>query len=497
VPLSCATIDQRLVISLADESFPPDPPVLPPPAASHDPQANKARQDGWSRRREPMPQARRAGLRYYDLARDYQPGLQRGLGRSEHGDVFMIELPAALSAETARTIANAASRRASRPSDTISYRVTEIDPALAPGAFVRLPVATGLWRIDEWEWQKDGVLLSLSACVARDTVPASITPVDSGRVNPAPDLVASATVLAAFELPWDGIGSGTTPALFVAASSASGGWTGASLFAQAEGTAGELIALGATGRRRAVIGETLTALGAASPLLVDRASIVDVRLAGSDLPLNDAGLPQLLQGANRALVGSEIIQFSSAIPTGTGVWQLSGLLRGRGGTEWAISSHVAGETFILIDDALRSLDPALVGNVATTHVVAAGLGDNEAVIVPIAGAGSTLRPLSAVHGLAKRLEDAGLEISWVRRSRGSWIWPDFVETPLNEEAELWDVTYGDYTSPAERWRLTSPKLTLSPAQATALAALSAPAVFNVRQIGRVAASPPLTIPAPA
>lgn len=497
IPLSCATIGQRLVIRPAEAGFPLEAPVLPLAAASTDPHADKARADGWSRRREPMPRSQLAGLRYYDVARDYQPGLQRGLGRSEQGEVAMIELPAALSAQTARSLANAAGRRNSRPNDTISYRVTEIDPRLSPGSFVRLPVASGLWRIDQWEWQKDGVLLNLTACAARDVATAASIAIDGGRLNPAPDLVASPTVLHAFELPWDGIGSGATPALFAAASSATAGWTGASLFAQQEGSSGGLNTLGSTGRRRAVTGRTINALAAASPLLVDRSTTVDVRLTGSDLALADASLLQLLLGANRALVGSEIVQFASAVPVGGGIWRLSNLLRGRGGTEWAIAAHGSNEPFVLLDTALRSLDPTIVGDAGTTQIVAAGLGDSEAVTVAIAGAGSTLRPLSPVHGKARRQSDGSLEISWIRRSRGNWHWPDFVESPLNEESELWEVTYGDMASPAQRWQVKSSALMLSPSQAAAVSALSAPARFNVRQLGRAAPSAQLSIDAPA
>lgn len=497
VPLSCATIDERLVVRRADAGFPIDAPLLPLPAASQDPQADKARMDGWSRRREPRPNARLAGLRYYDVARDYQPGLQRGLGRSEQGDVAMVELPAALTAESAVALANAASRRMSRARDTISYRITEIDPVHSPGAFVRLPVASGLWRIDQWEWQKDGVLLDLSSCVSRDTVPVAISRVDGGRLNLAPDLVASPTTLAAFELPWDGIGSGASPALFVAACGVTAGWTGASLFAEREGAASGLVAIGSTGRRRAIIGRLQSVLPPASPLLVDRTTTFDVQLADIDLSLPTSDLPQLLQGANRALVGAEIIQFANASPIGSGAWRLSGLLRGRGGTEWAIGGHAPGESFVLIDDALHSLDPALVGDAATTRIVAAGLGDSEPVTVSIACAGATLRPLSPVHGSAMRQSDGGLIISWVRRSRGSWFWPDLIETLINEEAELWDVTYGDTAAPAQRWQVDAARLTLSSAQLTALAALSVPSVFNVRQLGRAAASASLRIAIPA
>jgi hypothetical protein len=136
-------------------------------------------------------------------------------------------------------------------------------------------------------------------------------------------------------LPWDGVGSGNSPIIYAAVSAASAGWSGASLFADPGGDGGTLAALGGTGRRRALLGRTLSVLAPASPLLIDYASTLDVKLAGADLELQDASMGQLLQGANRAKVGSEIVQFASASPLGAGNWRLSGLLRGRGGTECA------------------------------------------------------------------------------------------------------------------------------------------------------------------
>ena len=494
VPLSCAALGDTLDLRLTD-TVPAAPVMLPAPAASEDAHADSVKAAGWSRQREPLPRTTQCALRYYDTARDYQPGLQRGIGRSDTGDVSLIELPAALSAEAARGMADAASRRAARARDTIRYRTTEINTTMSPGAVVRLPMATGLWRIEQWEWQKDGVLLDLVACAGSAPTIAASAKIDAGRAIAAPDRLATPTILHAFELPWDGLGNGTSPQLFAAASAASAGWTGAALFARdADGTLG---ALGSTSRRRAVAGHALGPLPAASPLLVDRASVLDVQLAGNDLELRPASLPQLLQGANRALVGMEIIQFGCADPLGGGTWRLSGLLRGRGGTEWAVDGHTANEAFVLLDERLTRLDAAIVGDEATSAIVAVGLGDPQPVVCPVAGAGTTLRPLSPVRGVAARAADGSLTLSWLRRSRGSWIWRDGVEVPLNEEQELWDIAYGDASSPMLRWRTNTPSLTIASAQASTLLAPSVPATFHVRQVGQHALSPPLAIALPS
>ena len=498
VPIACAVSGGALKIHAAEPIAGISPVMLPGPAAANrEAQSAEIKASGWSRKREPLPRFRQCGVRYYDVARDYQPGLQRGIGRSEQGDLQVIELPAALSASAAQTLAGNASRRAARPADTISYRVTEIDPAIGPGIFVQVPVAAGLWQIVQWEWQQDGVLLALAASHATGGV-GTATPIatDPGRFNAAADLLRTPTVLEAFSLPWDGTGSGTTPAAFAAAAGASAGWTGAALLADLGGDGGALTSIGSTGRTRARIGRTMGVLAPASPLVLDRRSTLDVTLAASDQALVDASLAQMLQGANRARIGNEIVQFASATPLSGSVWRLSNWLRGRGGSEWAIDTHVADEPFVLIEDALVRLDPALIGDPGTTRIVAVGLGDTAAVSVPIADAGATLRPLSPVHGNAALQSDGSVALTWIRRARGAWLWLDGVEAPLNEEFERWEIAVGESTAPVLRWQTTSATLTVTAAQIAGLPT-AAPHYFTVRQIGRNAASKPLRIEFPA
>jgi hypothetical protein len=495
VPISCSSMGDRLVLQAAEAAPGGSFPLMPLPARSEDAQAEKAKTTGWSRKREPLPRVKQSALRYYDIARDYQPGLQRGIGRNEYGELQVIELPAALTADTARSIASSAGRRAARPSDTISYRLTEIDPGFGPGAIVRLPVASGLWQITQWEWQKDGLSLELSACSAR--VGASSAPAaDAGRFNQAADLAGTPTVLAAFELPWDGTGSGNSAIIYAAASAASAGWTGASLFADPGGDGGTLAALGGTGRKRALLGRAIGVLAPASPFLIDNASTLDIKLAGADLALLNATMAQLLQGGNRAKVGSEVIQFAYATPLGAGNWRLSGLLRGRAGTEWAVSNHIADEVFVMIDEALVRLDSQTIGEASDARIVAAGLGDAAAVSVPIGERGKTLEPLSPVKGHASRRADGSIALSWVRRARGAWLWTDAVDSPLNEESEAWEVGFGDANQPSLRWQTASAALILTPSLVAALPQ-GVSQIFNVRQIGRAGASRALAIAVPA
>jgi hypothetical protein len=58
---------------------------------------------------------------------------------------------------------------------------------------------------------------------------------------------------------------------------------------------------------------------------------------------------QMLDGANAAMVGKEVINFREAVLQDDGTYILRGLLRGRRNTQPFISNHSAGERFVLID----------------------------------------------------------------------------------------------------------------------------------------------------
>ncbi len=447
--------------------------------------------EGFARRHGPLPADPPEILRYYDVDRDYQPGLQRAGGRPLSGQPRSIELPAAMDATTARSLAERAARRAHWARGTVAWRSCELDMAVAPGAIVSLPGETGRWRVSDWEWRGSGVELTLSRLAPSGEFMAGSA--DPGRPSPPADLAAGTTVLAAFELPWDGNGNGDTPALFAAVSSPGTRWAGAALFVD-QGD-GALLPLGPSGRARSIMGTSVDGLPPASPLLFDRASSVTVELAGRDMALASATARQLAMGANRALLGGEIVQFASATPLGNRCWRLEMLLRGRGGSEGAIAAHAPGESFVLLDGTPVALDASMAGSSPDALIAALGFGDEELVTSAIACRGSTLRPLSPVHARRRLLADGTLALTWTRRARGAWLWSDGVDAPLHEQSEAYQVTYGAPASPIATWEVAEPLLQIGPALLSQLSASLPGGAFHVRQQGSYALSGPLLLAA--
>ena len=446
---------------------------------------------GFNRKRWPASSNPPESMRYYDVERDYQPGAQRALGRPASGQPATIELPAAMSAAVARKAIQTAARRSAWSRQSLSWRTAEIDPQVRPGTLVRVPEQPGVWRISDWEWRSDGIELGLWRVPGSGVTAIETISTDSGRASLPVDALIGPTAMTAFELPWDGSGAGDTPAVYAAASSASAIWPGAALYLD-QGD-GQLEPLGSSGRTRSIAGRALTALGSASPHLFDRSGTVTVELLTSTMLLADSTPRQLAAGANRALLGSELIQFARATPLGAGQWQLSGLLRGRGGTESAIAGHAAGEPFVLLDGTPVPLDGTMIGQNPAALIVAIGVGDSDPVTTTIRCRGLTQQPLFPVHPQATANPDGSLTLGWTRRARGAWTWRDGVDTPLHEQSESYDVVVGDPAAPVMQWTTAGPSLVISSAQLASLRAIASGAPVCVRQRGTYGLSEPLLL----
>lgn len=484
-PLACDAGGASLSLKAADR-VPASVRTLPEAAASTDGESFGAA-TGAIWRRHPEATETPDGVRYYDMARDYQPGLQRADGRARPGRSRVIEFPGTLSAGDARALANDAAARAGWSRETIAWRMAELDPDLTPGDVVRVPGRPGNWLIESWEWREQGVELELRRLPRG---PARQPAADPGDSLGAADDLATPTQLRAYELPWDGTGNGETSLTFAAVSSVSRGWRGAALYVQ---HGAELTPLGPSGRQRSVIGVTASALSASAGTLFDRRVAVEVELLSADFVLESASMAAIAGGANKALVGDEVLQFAQAERLGESRWRLMGLLRGRGGTEGqALRGHPHGSGFVLLDDRPVALDPVKIG-ASATGIAAIGLVDPEPVLAPLTNAGLTRRPLAPVHGRAEARPDGSLALTWRRRSRGAWLWQDGVEVPLNEQAETYLVGIGDSDTPTIRWEVNVPLLVIAEPTWSAIRTAHAGKALWVRQIGTAAPSPPLLL----
>ena len=306
----------------------------------------------------------------------------------------------------------------------------------------------------------------------------------------APDFVATPTELFAYELPWDGTGSVDTRLPLRGgflrfgrmARSCTLRSTKCRPFAsRAEWAAAEHHRHDSHGPARV------------GGVLFDRADSLDIELVSPDFALDSTSLTAIAGGANMALIGSEVLQFLAAEQIDPSRWRISGLLRGRGGTEpAAIEGSPAGAPFALLDDTPVAIDQVKLGEGVT--IAAIGLADPEPVYRP-SGQRRTRHagPLAPVHGARGSLPDGSVMLNWCRRSRGSWLWLDGVEVPLNEQAEAYLVGHRRQRRPDVRLAGRGSQLEIDAASWASLVLLTAGKPLWVRQVGTAALSPPMLL----
>ncbi|MBX7494454.1 phage tail protein [Qipengyuania sp. 6B39] len=461
---------------------------LPDPAVWSD--GDFGREDGVARARRPQGARALSALRYYDPARDYQPGLQRADTGGE-----TMEFPGVVTAGAARSLLHDAAARERIAQETVSWRMAELDPALQPGRKVRVPGLAGQWKVASWEWREGGIELQLvrNLELAPPAIPAS----PGGGWLPH-DRDPQPTRLRAFELPWDGSGSPGAVHAYVAASAPAGPWSGAALYAAQDGG---LLPIGDVGSAAAIGGALSAPLPGGQSFRFSAAADLHLSLDNADAELHGATPEAIARGSNRLLVGREILQFATAEPQGQGLWRLSGLLRGRAGTEdAALAGHAAGTAVTLLDARLTDLADAQLAQADEGMLAAIGIGDRDPAYAVLENVGASRRPPFPCHARCMIAADGSLVLSWTRRARGGWAWLDDVEQPLVEQTETYELGVGPLATPILVRTVGENRAVLDAATVASLAATERAAAIWVRQRGTYARSKALllgTLPSPS
>jgi len=411
---------------------------------------------------------------YHDTARDYQAGVQQVLRPGGAGRMLRIELPAALDAGTAAGIAGdvAAHQAATGEVRTVALDWRAID--VAPGDRVTLPGEAGLWRVRRTRIEAMRITLELVRIARAGHAAQPAT----GAPQLASDVSAGRTAIRLIELPGDD--AGAAPWVGVVAAGTAAGWRRAmlSVGSDADGwrEIGETAAAG-------VFGAVAVPPAPGSSLIEDRASSIEVTLLHDAMELESIDAAAMDRGGNAALVGEEIVQFGSAERIAPARWRLSRLWRGRRGTEFAMSTHRRGETFVLLDpDTLRRVDGGAAG--VLVGVMAIGtLGEDVATAAKVP-TGRWLVPPAPVH-LTVRADRDGAMLYWTRRGRLFAPWRDGVDQPLVEEREAYLLTVTDAAGAARSIELAEPQWRMVD--------VTGPVTVELRQIGTNGLSPPATL----
>ena len=263
---------------------------------------------------------------------------------------------------------------------------------------------------------------------------------DAGTIPPQTVTDPGETVLQLLDLPPVASAGVSGPLFYAAVAGASDGWRGAAIYMSSD--VGSSYAPLVTISPPSIMGVTTNALPAGPTAYWDRANSVNVMLLRDDMTLDSVSELAVLNGANAAVIGNEIVQFTSAVQETDGSYTLSGFLRGRRGTEADVAAHAVGERFVLLNAATFAEIAAATSWIGKSYdykpvSVRSTLGATAPIAFTYAA--RNLRPFSPVHAAGVRAASGDLTLSWIRRTRQAGDWADGADVPLAEESEAYQV----------------------------------------------------------
>ena len=174
----------------------------------------------------------------------------------------------------------------------------------------------------------------------------------------------------------------------------------------------------------------------------DDTTVITVKLkTGQLLSATDTAV---YNGANRCMIGREVIAFGHATLVAPNTYQISHLLRGRSGTEYVCTGtipHEQNELFVLLDDALTPIevDNSSRGTTFLVKVVTNGasLANTDAKQVQIIGENTV--PWTVVREHATKTGN-NWNLTWVERPRWNNSLRDYGELAHDPDWNGWVVT---------------------------------------------------------
>lgn len=389
-------------------------------------------------------------INFYNYDNEYQTGSQywRRTVTLSQSDVT-LDLPIVLTAGEAQSIAQWHMHFAWLERDRFTFYVSEKWVKLRPtNVVVVRGVNIRITKVDEMPTgviKCEGVRAFAGAFTGThitDPINGDI-PGDGGGGQPPqePPSAKADTGLILIDGPW--ISEAETPNSFRAAmyKDGSGAWSGASLQKSVDsGTS--YFSVGSLSAP-SIVGTVATALGDfLGGVTVDESHVIRVRLTNSASTLTSTTEAGLLNGLNLIAIGTtagwEFLQYRTATLVSPGVYDLTGLLRGRFGTEWMMPLHVASEVFVLIETTILIPSPfAEIGVSRKYKAVTFGTAIADAVAVDFANNAVALKPLAPVLLGGGRNAGGDLILNWTPRRRGSGGWPNGVDLPPTETPEAY------------------------------------------------------------
>lgn len=228
---------------------------------------------------------------------------------------------------------------------------------------------------------------------------------------------------------------------YVAATSPGTTWPGASISRSLDDVE---YAEAARVSERAILGATTTTLGNFTGVGFDEVNSVTVSLSYGTLSSSTRAGLLADASINNIMIGAELVRFRTATFVSTGVYTLSGLLRGQNGTEWAMAGHTSADVAVLIQTAgIRYVAIDLPSLSAERFYKGVTLGKSLASVTgeSFTCEGVSLKPLAPVN-LRRTVGTANqITVTWDRRTRlaCTFTGASGISVPLGELTEAYEV----------------------------------------------------------
>ena len=264
------------------------------------------------------------------------------------------------------------------------------------------------------------------------------------------------------------------PCLLAAMAGAIASWNGGALY-QSIDAGSTWVEQEEFGPPGATFGIATNSIGVVECRMIDASSLLTVELINGEL--YGTTLLAMLAGDNHFAYGADgrweiIAAQNCALVSGT-TYKLQDLLRGRFGTEWTMGLHAVGDAIILLDSAdieAMAMDSSQIGASLLYRAITNGRDLSTDINRAFTYNGVNLKPLSPILLNGSRDQISGdWTLLWTRRSRIDTEWRDYVDAPLGEASEQYQLDIydsGSYTTVKRTITATTPTASYSAADQT-------------------------------
>lgn len=390
---------------------------------------------------------RRVEVSYADVLREYDQGNGSGAERlnTDAINVLKVELPIVLNADEAARIEETLLYLYWLERNDISFVLPPTYVHLQPADVVTIngDAATYEVRLTGINLLPDGRL----ECSGKYNNAAIYTSAAVGEVGSVTGQVltyAGTTALTLLDIPCVDSSHMDRPGLLFGMSGYYAGWPGGSVYASPDSGQSWTYLGGAT-KPGIANATTSHALAVGVTHLIDSKNTLNVRMTfGEFSSVSDLAM---FGGANHFAIGAhgrwEIVAAKTVTEEIDGTFTLSNLMRGRFGTEWAMTTHAIGDVVVLLDISHLGFINQAASDINMTRLwrgVTQGKSLDSAADIPLGYTGVNLECLSPVYAKSYfDLTNSSRLFSWTPRSRTPVEAFSGLPTPIGETTEAYEL----------------------------------------------------------